>query len=68
MRHGFPCDDSFVLLDIYDGATAAGCFCPGHIQPDALYELLRIVKPGKTLCELFRICKGNGKPENAYVD
>ncbi|XP_077989337.1 uncharacterized protein LOC144443671 [Glandiceps talaboti] len=32
--------------DYYDAVTCAGCFVPGHVPPDCLPELVRIVKPG----------------------
>ena len=32
--------------DSYDGLTASGCFARNHIPPEALHEIIRIVKPG----------------------
>ncbi|XP_066269095.1 methyltransferase-like protein 27 [Branchiostoma lanceolatum] len=30
----------------YDGMTACGLFCDGHVGPNCLEQLIRIVKPG----------------------
>ena len=46
----FSCDLNLPPLDVanntYDALTAVGVFSFGHIQPDAMNDLLRIVKPG----------------------
>ncbi|XP_035659899.1 methyltransferase-like protein 27 [Branchiostoma floridae] len=36
--------------DTYDGMTACGLFCDGHVGPDCLEQLIRIVKPGGFIC------------------
>jgi hypothetical protein len=33
-------------VDSYDVVVANGAFAPGHLYPDCLPELLRVVKPG----------------------
>ena len=46
----FACDLNQPPLDVndatYDAVTAVGVFSFGHIMPDAIDELLRLVKPG----------------------
>ncbi|MEP2575976.1 MAG: class I SAM-dependent methyltransferase [Roseibium sp.] len=32
--------------DVYDGAVCAGVFTNGHVGPDGIDELIRVVKPG----------------------
>ncbi|KAI8497568.1 ubiE/COQ5 methyltransferase [Branchiostoma belcheri] len=36
--------------DTYDGITACGLFCDGHVGPDCLDQLIRVVKPGGFIC------------------
>ncbi len=46
----FTCDLNLPPLDVdtesYNAVTAVGVFSFGHIMPDAVDELLRVVKPG----------------------
>ncbi|MGV6810731.1 MAG: class I SAM-dependent DNA methyltransferase [Brevirhabdus sp.] len=39
-----------VADDTYCGITCAGTFTLGHVGPDALDELIRVVRPGGWLC------------------
>ena len=41
------------VSDTYDGITAAGCFCAGHIPCASLHEVIRIVKPGEYVPNIF---------------
>ncbi|KAK3103855.1 hypothetical protein FSP39_022431 [Pinctada imbricata] len=34
----------------YDAITVAGCFGQNHIKCDAIYEMIRLVKPGGYIC------------------
>lgn len=43
-RPPLPCED-----DAYDAALAVGVFSYGHVSPDALDEILRVLKPGGAL-------------------
>lgn len=51
--HLFTCNLNEPPLDVkdnvYDAITAVGVFSFGHIMPEAVDELLRIVKPGGTI-------------------
>jgi ubiquinone/menaquinone biosynthesis C-methylase UbiE len=49
----------------FDGIVASGVFTPGHAPPEALYELVRIVKPGGWL--VFSL-KWDGRFERAYLE
>jgi predicted TPR repeat methyltransferase len=49
----------------FDGAIAAGVFTPGHAPPEALYELIRVVRPGGWL--VFSL-KWDGLFESAFLD
>ena len=35
------------IIDSYDILTGSGCFGENHIPSEALYEAIRIVKPGR---------------------
>ncbi|MDQ0315303.1 class I SAM-dependent DNA methyltransferase [Amorphus orientalis] len=41
MTRRFPLED-----DAYDGAVCVGVFTNGHVGPDAIREIARVVKPG----------------------
>ncbi|CAG2102349.1 unnamed protein product [Medioppia subpectinata] len=45
----------------YDVVIMAGVFCPGHISVDAFNEILRVTKPGGTICWAMGV-------EKTYVD
>ena len=49
----FTCDLNHPPLDVsnnlYDAITAVGVFSFGHIMPEAIDELLRILRPGGTI-------------------
>ena len=49
----------------FDGAIAAGVFTPGHAPPEALLELIRVIRPGGWL--VFSI-KWDGRFECAFMD
>ena len=40
--------------DNYDAVICIGTFTIGHVQPEALHEMLRITKPGGRLCFTVR--------------
>ena len=37
-----------IILDTYDAVTASGCFGVSLVPCGALYEMIRLVKPGIT--------------------
>ena len=37
------------FADAYDVIVGSGIFAPGHVKEDCFEELVRIVKPGKTM-------------------
>lgn len=38
--------------DAYDVLTASGIYGSGHVPSEALYEMVRVVKPGKVIITL----------------
>ncbi len=43
-----------IAADTYDAVICIGTFTLGHVQPEALHEMLRITKPGGRLCFTVR--------------
>ncbi|MGB0809517.1 MAG: class I SAM-dependent DNA methyltransferase [bacterium] len=43
-----------IAADAYDAVICIGTFTLGHVQPEALHEMLRITKPGGRLCFTVR--------------
>ena len=43
-----------IVADTYDAVICIGTFTLGHVQPDALHEMLRITKSGGRICLTVR--------------
>ena len=43
-----------IAADTYDAVICIGTFTLGHVQPEALHEMLRITQPGGRLCFTVR--------------
>jgi hypothetical protein len=42
-----------IILDSYDVVTGSGLYAnEAHVPCEALYEMIRLVKPGKVICKL----------------